>query len=411
MTTNPSSRTGRIGVAGTQLTFEKLGWIFREQPIEDYGIDAHVEVVRDGTPTGKLIALQIKCGTSWFGESTDDGFVFRGEKRHLDYWQEHSLPVIVVLYEEDNGVAYWQIVNKGTVKSTGKGWKLTIPFKNKITNATLGEIEEISKKVSPSSEYTILELGDGSTGSAKRYSANILLGREYSKPEILSIVKGAIADIKFNEYYRNSITKKYWTGKEAQVIWLYLYLSLDDVGQTNWVCMAQWVSANHPREFSSIKIDGEYLDDGIIVKWNDNYLECAKLFSSWTLTKGSYLDAVHEISDVTKALISEAIEMTRAFEKGRLVEVEYIDLMKKLEAKINGLYSDSGNVGLAPFECKDFDESFQSLIAFAHNIVLPFSDRGLKTWEAQNRMYLVNQAITNYSKELLRLGFEFEKIR
>lgn len=41
MQSNSSSRTGRIGIAGTQLIFERLGCIFREQPIEDYGIDAH----------------------------------------------------------------------------------------------------------------------------------------------------------------------------------------------------------------------------------------------------------------------------------------------------------------------------------------------------------------------------------
>jgi hypothetical protein len=40
MKADSKSRTGRIGIAGIQLLFERLGWIFREQPIEDYGIDA-----------------------------------------------------------------------------------------------------------------------------------------------------------------------------------------------------------------------------------------------------------------------------------------------------------------------------------------------------------------------------------
>lgn len=70
MKADSNSHTGRIGVAGTQLLFKRLGWIFREQPIEDYGIDAHVEVVENNTPTGTLIALQIKSGKSWFKEKT-----------------------------------------------------------------------------------------------------------------------------------------------------------------------------------------------------------------------------------------------------------------------------------------------------------------------------------------------------
>jgi hypothetical protein len=41
---------------------------------------------------------------------------------------------------------------------------------------------------------------------------------------------------------------------------------------------------------------------------------------------------------------------------------------------------------------------------------LPFSQKGLETWERSNRNYLVDQAIKNYQKELLRLEFELEKI-
>src|SRR5579862_1661987 len=36
-------RTGRMGVSAAALVFETWGWLFREQPVEDYGIDAHVE--------------------------------------------------------------------------------------------------------------------------------------------------------------------------------------------------------------------------------------------------------------------------------------------------------------------------------------------------------------------------------
>jgi hypothetical protein len=43
-------------------------WIFREQPIVDMGINAHIEIVDDGNPSGKLIALQIKTGESYFYE-------------------------------------------------------------------------------------------------------------------------------------------------------------------------------------------------------------------------------------------------------------------------------------------------------------------------------------------------------
>src|SRR4051794_27941030 len=55
----------RLGVTLAQLEFTTWGWVFREQPILDYGIDAHVEPKRDGVASGRPIAFQIKTGKSY----------------------------------------------------------------------------------------------------------------------------------------------------------------------------------------------------------------------------------------------------------------------------------------------------------------------------------------------------------
>ena len=52
----------------------ELGWLFREQPTEDYGIDAQVEVVDGEAVRGKLLALQIKSGLSLFREPAPGGW-------------------------------------------------------------------------------------------------------------------------------------------------------------------------------------------------------------------------------------------------------------------------------------------------------------------------------------------------
>jgi len=84
--TPQSYHTERAGVyAVAKIVHEELRWIFREIK-EDVGIDAHVEVVADGVATGKLIAVQIKSGASYFARQDAIGFVFRGELKHLDYW-------------------------------------------------------------------------------------------------------------------------------------------------------------------------------------------------------------------------------------------------------------------------------------------------------------------------------------
>ena len=92
----------RLGVATTEKIINKMGLIFREQPTDDYGVDAQIETIENGYATGKLIAVQIKSGESYFKEPTSEGIVFRGERKHYDYWLNHSLPVIIVLYNPEN---------------------------------------------------------------------------------------------------------------------------------------------------------------------------------------------------------------------------------------------------------------------------------------------------------------------
>lgn len=120
-------KTERLGVSALDYFFSEKGWLFREQTTHDYGIDAHVEIVENQRPTGKLIALQIKAGLSFFNEEVGDSYLFRTDDKHIAYWVGHSMPVIIVLFNPETRQAYWQHVSNETVKATGKGWKIPVP--------------------------------------------------------------------------------------------------------------------------------------------------------------------------------------------------------------------------------------------------------------------------------------------
>ncbi|MDQ6879386.1 MAG: DUF4365 domain-containing protein [Candidatus Dormibacteraeota bacterium] len=124
-----SAKTASIGVTQTQLAIEKnLGWLFREQPTEDYGIDAQVEVEEGGVVAGRLLALQIKSGLSWFKEPDAGGWWFRPNEAHVQYWRNHSLPVVVVLFNPESERCHWQLVNPHTlVRTSSDGWKVLVP--------------------------------------------------------------------------------------------------------------------------------------------------------------------------------------------------------------------------------------------------------------------------------------------
>jgi Domain of unknown function (DUF4365) len=98
----------RQGINLSGLIFTRdLNWIFREQPVSDVGIDALVEIVSAGAATGDLLALQLKSGDSFFCERTDEGFAFRGDADHLEYWLRYPIPVLLILCSPDQNRCWW----------------------------------------------------------------------------------------------------------------------------------------------------------------------------------------------------------------------------------------------------------------------------------------------------------------
>ena len=109
----------RIGVSKVQLiAYEKLHWIFREQPIDDCGIDAHIELMDDNCATGKLIAAQIKSGESYFKNENCNEIVYYIDDKHINYWKSNVLPVIIILYNPKTEECIWEYF--GRIKDKNK---------------------------------------------------------------------------------------------------------------------------------------------------------------------------------------------------------------------------------------------------------------------------------------------------
>ncbi|MGT2735567.1 DUF4365 domain-containing protein [Streptococcus orisratti] len=127
-----SNSTEREGVFHCGKIAARNKWIFREQPIDDIGIDAHMEFIEDDKPR-QLLALQIKSGPSWFKEKKDDCIIFRNiNERQYNYWTMNSLPCIIVLYNTDDNMCIWQELTTDTIKrtkdGTGKGFYVEVPL-------------------------------------------------------------------------------------------------------------------------------------------------------------------------------------------------------------------------------------------------------------------------------------------
>jgi tetratricopeptide (TPR) repeat protein len=142
-----SDLMGERGVMAFGAAALKLGWIVRRQHESDQGIDAQVEKVefvkcKSGpakeVSTGRLIAVQIKSGESWFRRATKTGgwwFSFAERERNL--WLNHALPVIVAMYHPDHDQVYWQRISAATITKAKTRYRVEVPATQTV--ATAGE--------------------------------------------------------------------------------------------------------------------------------------------------------------------------------------------------------------------------------------------------------------------------------
>jgi len=141
-----ANSTELIGVNHIGEIAERNQWMFCERPIDDVGIDAHMELTEPAGEPKQLLALQIKSGASWFKEKKDDYIIFRNiNERQYNYWTMNSLPCIVVLYNPDDNMCIWQKLTAETIERTndgqGKSFFVKIPltqvFLNDLSNEKL----------------------------------------------------------------------------------------------------------------------------------------------------------------------------------------------------------------------------------------------------------------------------------
>jgi hypothetical protein len=95
----------RQGVNYVRDVVESANCIFHEVSQQnDFGNDAFIELVENENVRGITIGAQIKSGSSYF---PGDKCTIPASRRHFEYWRDHSLKIIGIVYDPTERVAYW----------------------------------------------------------------------------------------------------------------------------------------------------------------------------------------------------------------------------------------------------------------------------------------------------------------
>ena len=387
----------------------RLGYLFREQPVLDVGLDAHIERGEADRATGELIGLQIKGGPSWLNEIDGNHFVHRPSRRHGDYWRSHTLPVLVCLCDPATDTVYWQVVTAETLVETGTNYKIHVPFSNTLSDpSAAGLLAEHSSQTVPLSQYAVQEESDKSHGLAKRCSLKVTLNCPVTRATVASIVRQVTSEARNSTHHRSDLSREAWEGRETNIVWTFVYPTPDDLASNNYFCRAIWVSEEQDRA-SLFGTRGENIGQGVTCQWNDSYESTAGFIKDRRLTKGEFLISLNRILDLARPVLHElATDINSMIHEQQ--SQAFLDHSQPARSLIDDLYVQSGNIGFAPYECLDADGLFHSFMAELQNLSLYYSQRGLAMWPHGNRQIQSKRSIGRAQQHLAHLEYELKKL-
>jgi len=270
------------------------------------------------------------------------------------------------------------------------------------------DINKLTSKLLAFNDYTIASIKDLSHNSAKRYNVRVVLNKEYSQLDLIQLSKNLVIEVKNEVYYRSILTEERWSDAKAHVVWLLIYSSAEDEKNDNHIAHIQWIDDSLSIESAPLGMNGEDIGDGIILQWNDSYQTMAQLYEKHSIKKTEYIGIIDRVTKTIVSSVTEIKELVSKLKSKTISQQEYLNRMKEIQEIINTQYSEGTSIGVAPFECKDLDLQFQSVIALADNFLIHFSDIG--DTERQLDFNYFNMCLRHYTKGIEENNFERRKI-
>jgi hypothetical protein len=265
---------------------------------------------------------------------------------------------------------------------------------------------ELVLKVYEEPEYTPLSFDDVSTPLAKRYRLGILTDRHYSKAVLREVIKKAIWEARQSRYYKSEANKLHFGDRDADCVFLFVFVDMRDLQSYNWVCQASWVRS----DLAAKPVTGgnEWLGD-IQIEWKQDYLQMRKFWSERTVKQEVWIETVQGLLRRVEAIDREASSQREAFTHHRIDKLQFQSWLEQAEDKVLQILRDAGTRGVPPVHCQEGDSAFLNMISTFHNIFVPFAKWGKASWTWEQKLRMMQDYLRKYQADKDTFVYEWRK--
>jgi len=111
-----------------------LNFSYRPVPQEsDFGIDGYIDIIIGENVTGRTLAVQIKCGDSYYAPNTEGDIQYNGDNKHLNFYLNTTTPIILVVLNSSCTKGCWVQFKKEIIMPSTNGWHIEMPSRNVLS--------------------------------------------------------------------------------------------------------------------------------------------------------------------------------------------------------------------------------------------------------------------------------------
>lgn len=241
------------------------------------------------------------------------------------------------------------------------------------------------------------------TGSAKRYSVQVILKEPFSFDEIAVINYEIIEKIKNVEVYENSKSEIKWTGRSANIISCYFGRDESDIINANYLCPTTWVDETQNKShWYGLNNNCEVIGN-IHFRIHDYYSMLRIFNQENTGEKEQLVNQTKKIMSELIELAEKTIALYNELLNGTMSEQEVIVAMKPIIPLITRGYFALGDLDIPPKEIKDWFQRCSNLAATIHDFTLFYNQQYVSSRTPQNRRDCMNITVKRYYEELEKL--------
>ncbi|MDM0548099.1 caspase family protein [Clostridium perfringens] len=279
-------------------------------------------------------------------------------------------------------------------------------FRSNIGGTIFFEVEEFEPFISENiyeetDKYIIYEVEPVHTGTEKRYSTRVILKGMNSFEKIGEIASEIKEKVKSAEIYSNEFSKKRWSNKTANIIWIYFGMDESDIINSNFLCHTTWVDESQDKDWwYKTNNKNNFIIDDIHFNVHSYYDELKSFTKNNTSSKEELEIKLKEIMRNMVICAEKVIVNYNEYKNQEISEDELFEKIGELIPEIDKNYFISINLGIAPEEIHDWAQKCSNLFSTIHDFTFFYNKEYKEQRSIRNRKDCMEIAIKRYYSDL-----------